>query len=221
MPATTAAPTARTSPAANTSHRPDAHGPDGALSATGMNLIHRYYCRSGRWRHHLEALLPWATHQVPLAGKRVLELGAGPGLTTDWLRPRVHELSAVELDPSAAASLQARLHDVDVRQDDATELPFPDASFDTVVCFTMLHHIPTDELQDKLFTEARRVLTPEGIFAGSDSRWGPLFAAAHAGDTMNLLAPDTLTARLSAAGFDNVDVTPSRHALRFRASVAT
>lgn len=161
-----------------------------------------------------------ATDKVPLAGKRVLELGAGPGLTTDWLRARVAELSAVELDPNDAASLAARLQDVDVRHADATKLPFPDASFDTVVCFTMLHHVPSDDLQDKLFTEARRVLTPEGVFAGSDSRWGPLFAAAHAGDTMNLLTPDNLAARLRATGFVDVAVTPGRHAIRFRAKAS-
>jgi SAM-dependent methyltransferase len=51
-------------------------------------------------------------------------------------------------------------------------MPFADASFEVVLCFTMLHHVPTIELQDRLIREARRVLWPGGIFAGSDSRWG-------------------------------------------------
>ncbi|PWJ53214.1 hypothetical protein SAMN06264364_114109 [Quadrisphaera granulorum] len=38
-----------------------------------MKLIHRRYCRSGRWRRHLDRLLPWATEGVPLAGSRVLQ----------------------------------------------------------------------------------------------------------------------------------------------------
>ena len=59
-----------------------------------MNVVHRLYCRSGRWRSRLDDLLPWATQDVPLAGARVLEIGSGPGRTTDWLLPRVGSLAA-------------------------------------------------------------------------------------------------------------------------------
>ena len=63
-----------------------------------MNLIHRMYCCSGRWRAQLSQLLPWAAAGIPLRGATVLELGSGPGLTTDWLRPRVGALATVEYD---------------------------------------------------------------------------------------------------------------------------
>jgi len=53
----------------------------------------------------------------------------------------------------------------------------------------MLHHVPTVELQDRLIREARRVLRLGGIFAGSDSRWGPLFALAHLGETLQIVDP--------------------------------
>ena len=66
-----------------------------------MNIVHRVYCRSALWRRHLDGILPWATEDVPLEG-RVLELGSGPGLTTDWLRPRVGSLTAVEHDEADA-----------------------------------------------------------------------------------------------------------------------
>ena len=182
-----------------------------------MNVVHRRYCRSPRWRHHLHDLLPWATEGVPLEGS-VLELGSGPGLTTDWLRTRTRSLSAVELDETDAGRLAARLPDVDVRQADARALPFPDDSFDVVVCFTMLHHVPTAEMQNRLFAEARRVLRPGGVFAGSDSRWGPLFAVAHVGDTMRLIDPADLPGRLRQTGFQHVRVDLQRHALRFCAT---
>ena len=81
----------------------------------------------------------------------VLELESGPGLTTDWLRPRVGALATVEYDESDAEALRRRLPDVDVYHGDATALPFGDATFDGVVCFTMLHHVPTRELQNRLF----------------------------------------------------------------------
>jgi SAM-dependent methyltransferase len=115
-----------------------------------VNLIHRIYCRSGRWRARLSQLLPWATAGIPLGGATVLELGSGPGLTTDWLRPRVGALATVEYDESDAKALGRRLPDVDVYHGDATALPLGDATFDVVVCFTMLHHVPSRELQDRL-----------------------------------------------------------------------
>ena len=182
-----------------------------------MNVVHRYYCRSARWAAHLARLLPWATEGVPLAGTRVLELGSGPGQTTDWLVPRVGSLTALEHDPADAAALSASRPDVQALHGDATAMPFPDGSFDVVVCFTMLHHVPTPALQDRLFTEARRVLRPGGSFAGSDSRWGPLFAAAHLGDVMTLVNPQSLPERLRHAGFTDVGCEIARRAFRFRA----
>jgi hypothetical protein len=51
-----------------------------------MNIIHRWLCRSVSWRQNLEqSLLPWALEGIDL-GSDVLEIGPGPGLTTDWLR---------------------------------------------------------------------------------------------------------------------------------------
>ncbi|GHF16232.1 hypothetical protein GCM10010359_17110 [Streptomyces morookaense] len=41
-----------------------------------------------------------------------------------------------------------------------THMPFADGRFDSVVCFTMLHHVPTPAAQDRLFAEAHRVLRP-------------------------------------------------------------
>jgi SAM-dependent methyltransferase len=182
-----------------------------------VNLVHRLYCRSTRWRWRLRDLLPWATDSLQLDGARVLELGSGPGLTTDWLRPRVGSLTAVEYDEADAAALRERAPDVEVHHADAAELPFADEVFDAVVCFTMLHHVPTRDLQDQLFAEARRVLRPGGVFAGSDSRWGPLFAVAHWGDILQLVDPDELPDRLRDTGFEAVTVDCKRDVFRFHA----
>ncbi|MDT3442652.1 class I SAM-dependent methyltransferase [Pseudofrankia sp. BMG5.37] len=182
-----------------------------------MNPIHRIYCRSRRWACHLTDLLPWATADVRLTGQRVLELGSGPGQTTNWLLPRAGSLTAVEYDTADASALAARLPNVEVLHADATDLPCPDESFDVVVCFTMLHHVATTPLQNRLFAEARRVLRPGGIFAGSDSRWGPLFAVAHIGDTMHLVNPRTLAPRLVTAGFTEPRIDTRWRTFRFRA----
>ena len=51
---------------------------------------------------------------------------------------------------------------------DGTDTGMPADEFSSVVSFTMLHHVPTAALQDRLFAEAFRVLRPGGVFAGSD-----------------------------------------------------
>ncbi|WP_074413460.1 class I SAM-dependent methyltransferase [Mycolicibacterium fortuitum] len=79
----------------------------------------------------------------------MLEVGPGPGLTTELLRLDVGHLTAVELDADLAADLATRLAgtNVEVINGDATELPFDDQQFTAVVSCNMLHHIPTVDLQ--------------------------------------------------------------------------
>ena len=123
-----------------------------------MNLIHRVYCRSRIWRAQVRALLPWALDGISLERASVLELGPGPGLTTDWLVQQVGSLTCLDYDAADATALARRHPGVDVRHGDATALPFASGSFDAVVCFTMLHHLPTAAAQDRLYAEAGRVL---------------------------------------------------------------
>jgi hypothetical protein len=50
-----------------------------------MNLLHRLLCRSALWRWTVERwVIPWALDGLDLR-EDVLELGPGPGLTTDVL----------------------------------------------------------------------------------------------------------------------------------------
>ncbi|MGI9030356.1 MAG: class I SAM-dependent methyltransferase [Ilumatobacteraceae bacterium] len=184
-----------------------------------MNRFHRWYCRSGHWRHAVQdQILPWALRDVEL-GDRVLEVGPGPGVTTDALRRAVPSLTALEIDDVLAASLAARFQgsNVTVEQGDATAMAFADASFTGAACFTMLHHVPSLGLQDQLLREVRRVLIPGGTFVGSDSRSSVVFRLAHLADTMVLVEPDSFAERLRVAGFVDVSVDAARRAFRFRA----
>jgi hypothetical protein len=53
-----------------------------------MNRLHRWICRSSFWKKFLQnEMLPWALKDVGL-GQNLLEVGPGPGLTTDFLRTR-------------------------------------------------------------------------------------------------------------------------------------
>jgi SAM-dependent methyltransferase len=170
-------------------------------------LIHRWYCNSKGWANAMQQYLPRMLDGAEL-GDHVLEVGPGPGVTTDILRSRYARVSAVEIDPELAEKLQRRLEgtNVTVHQGDATGMTFADASFSGAVSFTMLHHVPSAELQDKLLGEVCRVLVPGGVFAGSDSvpslRWN-LF---HVFDTRVPVDPDTFGSRLERAGFGEARV---------------
>jgi ubiquinone/menaquinone biosynthesis C-methylase UbiE len=187
-----------------------------------MNRVHNLLCSSGWWARRAEhELVPFGVDGLDL-GDDVLEIGPGFGATTRVLAPRVAKLSVLELDPGYCERLRRELGNgggVAVTQGDATELPYPDGRFSAVLCFTMLHHIPSVALQDKAFSEIARVLRPGGTFAGTDSIGsGWLFKTIHIGDTLNLIDPDGLPARLSTAGFAPGEVTRGARSFRWRAA---
>ena len=100
-----------------------------------MNPDHLIVCANPEWATHLEdVLLPHALAGVDL-GDDLLEIGAGPGLTTDLLRTRVDRLTAVELDDDLAAQLTTRLAgtNVEVVHADATAMPLPADRFSAAV----------------------------------------------------------------------------------------
>jgi SAM-dependent methyltransferase len=184
-----------------------------------MNLLHRWYCGSSRWAALVEgALLPWALDGLEL-GAELLELGPGPGITTDVLRRRGARVTAVELDAALASRLARRLAGSSVRvvRGDGTALPFRDGSFDAAAVFTMLHHVPSVALQDRLLAEVCRCLRPGGLLVGSDTLPSLRFRLYHLADTMVVVDPDRLPVRLEAAGFDQPLVDTRAGRLRFRA----
>ena len=186
-----------------------------------MNLLHRRVCRSRGWARFAEQTLVPGLDGIAL-GEDVVEIGPGYGVTTRPLANRCDHLTAVEVDPALAARLRDQLADLDGRVavvvGDGAALPFPPGRFSAVVCFTMLHHIRSAVLQDRLLAEAHRVLRPGGVFAGTDSLTSARFRAIHLFDTCVPVPPDTLPGRLTAAGFTEVTVRPQARRLHFRAS---
>jgi SAM-dependent methyltransferase len=178
-----------------------------------MNEDHRVVCASDEWRAVVEhEILPWAVGRVDL-GDDLIEVGPGPGLTTDVLRTRVARLTAVELDPDLAGQLAARLAgtNVEVVEGDATALSFEADRFSAGVSFTMLHHVPTAELQDKLFAEMGRVVAPGGMVVFSDSVGSDDLRAFHENDVYNPVDPATVGDRLERAGLVDVEVQANEY----------
>ena len=186
-----------------------------------MNKNHANLLGTAEWAAYLhEEILPVVTDGVDL-GDDLLEIGPGPGAATEWLRHRVKRLVALELEPAAAAALGARFAGTNVEAvvGDATALPYPDESFDSVGMFTMLHHVPTCALQNAILAGALRALRPGGTLIGSDSLPSDGLHQFHEGDTYNPVEPAALLTRLQTIGFAEITITVG-HTLLFRARKA-
>ena len=95
-------------------------------------------------------------------GANVVALDAGRDEVEGVLGTFVAMLEAGELTPGT-------LHTAAV-QGDALHLPFPDATFDRVICSEVLEHIPDDR---GAMGELARVLRPGGTMAITVPRFGP------------------------------------------------
>lgn len=113
---------------------------------------------------------PYATDLVNrLASRsvtRVLEIAAGTGVVTRALAATLPDrVSIVATDLNQAmldqASVVGTKRAVEWRQADAMQLPFPDGTFDAVVCQFGVMFFPD---KSKAFAQARRVLRPRGVF---------------------------------------------------------
>ncbi len=107
-------------------------------------------------------------------GKKILEIGCGSGYGTLLIQKYFSptEIQALDLDPRMIERAQRRINSGGVDEHpvnsltavtfqvaSATKLPFPKNSFDAVVDFGVIHHIPDWE---KAFREFYRVLKPRG-----------------------------------------------------------
>ena len=173
-----------------------------------MNAAHLEFCSSPEWRQMVEEMvLPAALADHDL-GDDVVEVGPGPGFTTDVLRTRVAHLTAVEIDEALAGSLATRLAgtNVEVIHADASKLDLASDRFTGATSFNMLHHVPTADAQNRIFGELARVLRPAGLLIAADSAPRDQLDAFHEGDTYNPIDPLQLEARLERAGFTSIEI---------------
>jgi ubiquinone/menaquinone biosynthesis C-methylase UbiE len=174
-----------------------------------MNENHAQVCSSPEWAEFIQTVvLPALTRDVDL-GAHMLEIGPGPGAATEWLRHKVKQLTAVEVDEAASALLADRYSgtNVEIVTGSGTDLGYPDDSFDAVGSFTMLHHVPTMAGQNKILAEAFRVLRPGGVLICSDSLASNDLHHFHVDDTYNPVDPAWVLGRLQTIGFDKITVT--------------
>ncbi len=103
-----------------------------------------------------------------VAGKRVLEIGCGRGVGTEIIFERfgAGEVHAFDLDPDMIDQARRRLarylpNRLKLYVGDGAAIDEPDASFDAVFDFAIIHHIPN--WKDAV-AEIARVVKPGGKF---------------------------------------------------------
>ncbi|MHC1791918.1 class I SAM-dependent methyltransferase [Solidesulfovibrio sp.] len=145
-----------------------------------VNWPERFYCRSfvrkiAQWR---EVAFFRAAHPIP-PGARVLEIGCGDGggaaIFARRFAPSCYH--GLDVDPAMVAIAAGRRKGPawDNRLfllGDAERLPYPDAAFDAVVNFGIIHHLPDWR---RGVAEVARVLRPGGVFYFEEI-YPPLYA---------------------------------------------
>ena len=124
-----------------------------------------------RFFDNVKEFMPWK--KVPfdplidfegLRNKSVLEIGVGNGSHAELLARHAGEFTGIDLTNYAANSTTRRLQlrglqGAKVMQMDAENLPFPDASFDFVWSWGVIHHSANTQ---KIIQQIHRVLKPGG-----------------------------------------------------------
>jgi SAM-dependent methyltransferase len=177
---------------------------------------------------------PWAQLTLETArlapGQRVLDVACGTGIAARLAAVAVGRsgrVTAVDIDAGMLAvagcvAVTDCAAPIDWQRADATALPFPDASFDAVLCFEGIQFFAD---RAKGVAELRRMLRRDGRIVGTI--WGPLaenpgyralseglgrFVSPDAArlPPFQLDDPDAVRALLAQAGFDRIVVEPRR-----------
>jgi 2-polyprenyl-3-methyl-5-hydroxy-6-metoxy-1,4-benzoquinol methylase len=99
-----------------------------------------------------------------LEGREVLDIGCGFGWFELFALSRgARSITGIEISEEDLATARAHIDadNVHFEVGSAIDLPFDDSSFDTVVCWEVLEHIPK-HTEPRAFAEIRRVLRPGG-----------------------------------------------------------
>ena len=184
-----------------------------------MNRFETWFCGSAYWRYLTRRqLLPWIVAGSDLGG-HVLELGAGPGAATEELKRLVGRVTSLEYDHSFAVRLGKRVGrtTASVIQGDAATLPFPNNTFSSAIAILMLHHLRSNELQNRAFSEICRVLRPGGVFLAFEIQDGWLHRLGHIRSTFVPVDPGSASLQLKAAGFSQATADFRPGGFRIRA----
>ena len=166
-----------------------------------------------------------------IGGCDVLDVCTGHGVLALAATERGAKVCAVDFSEAMVAAARRNAPSVDCRQGDAQDLPYPDNTFDAVVCGYGILHVPEP---DRALAEMRRVLRPGGRVAISvwerpspANGFGLLLGAVkahgrvdvplpHGPDFFQFGDPEDMKAALAQAEFSNVAATTVAQMLQLK-----
>lgn len=102
-------------------------------------------------------------------GSRILDVGCGYGRTLDELYQNGYRnLVGIDFSSGMIARGKRQFPYLDLRIKENDKIALPDASVDAVILFAVLTCIRTNEEQEQLVSEIKRVLKPQGILYVND-----------------------------------------------------
>lgn len=104
-----------------------------------------------------------------IQGMSVLDLGCGTGYGAKILAQRAKQVVAADVDASPLRYGEETYPDAKIQRvhvapiSDGQGLPFKDSSFDAIVSYEVIEHVPVEQME-AFFAEIARVLKPDGMF---------------------------------------------------------
>lgn len=165
-------------------------------TAEDYHLVRIYYSWYGGWfyRNRLQMI-------ADLLGdahfEKALEVGVGSGIFIQEMLTHADHVTGIDIHASyngVQTMLQQEgvdLNRVELKQGSIFEIPYPDETFDAVICISVLEHF---EDPRPALIEMRRVIKPGGVFA------------------FGFPARNSITdALFSALGYRSKDIHPASH----------
>jgi len=125
-----------------------------------FNELATEYEETTEWRKDYELLTSLQTNSIP-DNSRVLDIGTGTGLASEWYTKQGHFVAGIDISPKMLQKASDRLNLVLLGN--GTQLPFIDNYFDLIIIRQCLHYVNAKQL----LHEANRVLKVGGLIVVS------------------------------------------------------